>query len=68
MLFRSRQLVRELDITGGDDAAVGYYAGLIVCIEITYPRELLTKRCIMIAGVSVLCHAGVDSAGVESVV
>ncbi|KAJ8593923.1 MFS general substrate transporter, partial [Rhizopogon salebrosus TDB-379] len=23
------QLVRELDITGGDDAAVGYYAGLI---------------------------------------
>ncbi|KAG1884857.1 MFS general substrate transporter [Suillus subluteus] len=23
------QLIRELDITGGDDAAVGYYAGLI---------------------------------------
>ena len=42
MLLRSRQLVRELDITGGDDAAVGYYAGLIVCIEITYLQELLT--------------------------
>ncbi|OAX34875.1 MFS general substrate transporter [Rhizopogon vinicolor AM-OR11-026] len=23
------QLIRELDITGGDDAAVGYYAGII---------------------------------------
>ena len=30
MLFRSRQLARELDITGGDDAAIGYYAGIIV--------------------------------------
>ena len=24
------QLIRELDITGGNDAAVGYYAGIIV--------------------------------------
>jgi hypothetical protein len=31
----SCQLIRELDITGGDDAAVGYYAGLIVGVEFT---------------------------------
>ncbi|KAG1880508.1 hypothetical protein C8R48DRAFT_684329 [Suillus tomentosus] len=24
------QLIRELDVTGGNDAAVGYYAGIIV--------------------------------------
>lgn len=33
------QLVRELGITGGDDAAVGYYAGMIVGVRIT-TREL----------------------------
>jgi hypothetical protein len=34
MPFRSYQLIRELDITGGNDAAVGYYAGVIVGVDI----------------------------------
>lgn len=38
MLFCSCQLIRELNITGGDDAAVGYYAGMIVGVEVI-PRK-----------------------------
>ena len=29
-IFDAFQLIRELDITGGDDRKIGYYAGLVV--------------------------------------
>jgi hypothetical protein len=34
MLVPSGQLISELGITGGDAAAVGYYAGIIVGADI----------------------------------
>lgn len=65
MPFRLCQLVKELDITGGDDAAVGYYAGLIVGVEITtYESNYSSSR----IGISIFFHAGTDSAEVESAV
>ncbi|OAX34349.1 hypothetical protein K503DRAFT_454028 [Rhizopogon vinicolor AM-OR11-026] len=35
------QLIRELDITGGNDAAVGYYAGIISLFFITESLQVL---------------------------
>lgn len=37
------QLVRELDITGGDERKVGYYVGLIVCLPYIYYGAYFVK-------------------------
>ena len=34
MLISCRQLISELDVTGGDERKVGYYAGLIVRLTV----------------------------------
>ncbi|KAG1848757.1 major facilitator superfamily domain-containing protein [Suillus subalutaceus] len=41
------QLIRELGITEGNDAAVGYYAGIIVSARIT-TCEVLTRMALMV--------------------
>jgi hypothetical protein len=65
MPFRLCQLIKEIDITGGDDAAVGYYAGMIVSVKITTCESNCSSSRI---GISIFLHAGTDSAEVESVV
>lgn len=68
MPFRSHQLIRELDITGGNDAAVGYYAGMIVGVDIM-PCVICYSNCrILFTGVSLLRNAGTDSVEVGSAV
>ncbi|KAH7908935.1 hypothetical protein BJ138DRAFT_1090416 [Hygrophoropsis aurantiaca] len=63
------QLVRELNITGGDETKVGYYAGLIICAceSIFFATEALTvmrwsrlsdrigRKPVILIGLSGLC-------------
>jgi hypothetical protein len=65
-LLPPAQLVKELDITGGDDAAIGYYAGIIVhadfkACENYFPSYDFT-------GIAVFRCTGTDDAEVESIV
>lgn len=53
------QLIRELGITGGDDAAVGYYAGIIVGAAILWFAR--TSIFIRSTGIAVFCRADTDS-------
>jgi hypothetical protein len=60
------QLIRELGITGGDDAAVGYYAGIIVGTRILSCEN--HEFLIRLTGISVLRRTDTDSAEMESVI
>ena len=57
-----RQLIIELDITGGDNRKVGYYAGLIVEWKL-----VLVKFCdhLVISGISFFRNRGYYCASVE---
>jgi hypothetical protein len=60
------QLIRELGITGGNDAAVGYYAGIIVGTEILNCENY--EFLIRLTGISVFRRTVTDSAQMESAV
>jgi hypothetical protein len=60
------QLIRDLGITGGDDAAVGYYAGIIVGTRIMSCKN--QEFLIQLTGISVFPRTDTDSAQMESVV
>jgi hypothetical protein len=61
------QLISELGITGGDDAAIGYYAGIIVGGHMTTCENhfLIVYYWICSTGISVFRCAGTDGAEVE---
>jgi hypothetical protein len=56
------QLIGELGITGGNEAAVGYYAGIIVSGDMmTYENGFLIVYCwICSSGISVFRCAGTN--------
>ena len=56
------QLISELDITGGDERKVGYYAGLIVGTLNTITGWPLPRFSL---GISFLCHRRIDGSSVE---
>lgn len=58
------QLVRNIGITGGDEAKVGYYVGLMVR---TYVFNCLAHSLTLYAtALSLLRHAGHDCSALES--
>ena len=58
-----RQLITELDITGGDDRKVGYYAGLIVEWKLVLVE--LCDDLLLASGISFFRNRGYYCASVE---